>query len=148
MFVVGLGAGCTFTPMAAEVMRNVPATLSGAASGLNNALRQVGSVLAAAVIGAVLQARLAAALSDEARRHAGSAPAGGGQTGTHLQHGVAGQVFGHAFVDAMRPTMLVSAGVLAAGLLACLLLRSVRDPSGNPHGLPLTEEETRQGAAA
>src|SRR5262249_46149757 len=40
-FVIGLGAGCTFTPMATEVMRNVPLRLSGAASGVNNAVRQV-----------------------------------------------------------------------------------------------------------
>src|SRR5262249_37202711 len=75
-FVIGLGAGCTFTPMATEVMRNVPLRLSGAASGVNNAVRQVGSVLAAAVIGAVLQARLASALRDQAVERAGAIPAG------------------------------------------------------------------------
>jgi EmrB/QacA subfamily drug resistance transporter len=76
LLLVGLGAGCTFAPMATEVMRNVPARLSGAASGVNNALRQVGSVLAGAVIGAVLQARLASSLTDEARDRAGELPAG------------------------------------------------------------------------
>ncbi|MDN3354031.1 MFS transporter [Actinomadura sp. DC4] len=167
MFVIGLGAGCTFTPMAGEVMRNVPAALSGAASGVNNALRQVGSVLAAAVIGAVLQERLVTALREQAQQRAGEVPAayrsgfvqGFDQAGKHLEISggtrppaglpadvahridtVAAQVFGHGFVDAMRPTMLVSAGVLAAGVAACLLLKTVRGPSENPHGLPVAEE--------
>ncbi|GAB2867644.1 DHA2 family efflux MFS transporter permease subunit [Actinoallomurus bryophytorum] len=167
LFVTGLGAGCTFTPMASEVMRNVPARLSGAASGVNNALRQVGSVLAAAVVGAVLQARLASSLREQAQQRAGEIPAayrdrfvqGFDQTGGHLEIGggsrpanlpadvahrvevVAAQVFGHGFVDAMRPTIFVSAGVLLAGLIACLFVRSVRGPSANPHGLPVSDEE-------
>jgi EmrB/QacA subfamily drug resistance transporter len=163
LFVMGLGAGCTFTPMAAEVMRDVPARLSGAASGVNNALRQVGSVLAAAVVGAVLQARLVTSLREQAQQRAGAVPAayrgrflqGFDQAGRHLEisggakppagaahrvDAVAAQVFGHGFVDAMRPTMAVSAGVLAAGVVACLLLKTVRGPSDNPHGLPVTDE--------
>jgi hypothetical protein len=149
-------------------MRYVPAQLSGAASGVNNALRQVGSVLAGAVIGAVLQARLASSLREQAQQRAGELPPsvrgpfvqGFAQTGKHLDVGgrsgtklpvppdladriqaVAGQVFGHGFVDAMRPTMLVSAGVLIAGVLACLALKSARGPSANPHGLPVSDEE-------
>jgi EmrB/QacA subfamily drug resistance transporter len=74
-FVIGMGAGCTFTPMATEVMRNVPPHLTGAASGVNNALRQVGSVLAAAVVGAVLQNKLVSALGTQARERAGGIPA-------------------------------------------------------------------------
>ncbi|HEY5836164.1 MFS transporter [Streptomyces sp.] len=74
LFVMGMGAGCTFSPMASEVMRNVPPKLTGAASGVNNALRQVGSVLAGAIIGAVLQGQLASSLKDEAVKQAGSVP--------------------------------------------------------------------------
>ncbi|WP_329245246.1 MFS transporter [Actinoallomurus sp. NBC_01490] len=173
LFLTGLGAGCTFTPMASEVMRNVPAELSGAASGVNNALRQVGSVLAGAVVGAVLQGRLATALREQAHQraaelppsargpflqgfdHAGRHLEAGGQSGmkppagapadlAHRIETVAGQVFGHGFVDAMRPTMLVAAGVLFAGVLACLALRRVREPSPNPHGLPLTDGELQE----
>jgi EmrB/QacA subfamily drug resistance transporter len=168
LFLMGLGAGCTFTPMASEVMRYVPAHLSGAASGVNNALRQVGSVLAGAVIGAVLQARLASSLREQAQQRAGELPPsvrgpfvrGFAEPGNHLDVGgrsgaklpvpsdladrvqaVAGQVFGHGFVDAMRPTMLVSTGVLIAGVLACLALKSARGPSANPHGLPVSDDE-------
>jgi EmrB/QacA subfamily drug resistance transporter len=74
LFVMGLGVGCTFSPMAAELMRNVPLRLSGAASGVSNALRQVGSVLAGAVIGAVLQAQLASSLAAQAAQRAAAVP--------------------------------------------------------------------------
>jgi EmrB/QacA subfamily drug resistance transporter len=159
VFLIGLGAGCTFTPMTAEVMRNVPAGLSGAASGVNNALRQVGSVLAGAVIGAVLQSRLATSLHDQARQRAGAIPpayrarfihgfdhagtlgTGGASAGVDRRiQETAAQVFGHGFIDAMRPTVLVSVGVLAAGVIACLFVRSVRGPATNPHGLPISED--------
>ncbi|MEU9209864.1 DHA2 family efflux MFS transporter permease subunit [Streptomyces sp. NPDC048415] len=168
LFLAGLGAGCTFAPMATEVMRNVPARLSGAAAGVNNALRQVGSVLAGAVVGAVLQAQLASSLTDQARRHAVQLPAAyrdgfvgafskaesdvnaqqsvGAPSG--LPHDVAdrmrdlgGQVFGHGFVDAMGPAVLVSAAVLLTGALACLAVRRHRGPSANPHALPVYEPE-------
>nr|WP_205740644.1 MFS transporter [Haloactinopolyspora alba] len=74
LFVIGLGSGCSFTPMASELMRNVPKRLNGAASGVNNAMRHVGTVLAGAVIGAVLQSRLATALTEQARERAEQLP--------------------------------------------------------------------------
>ncbi|MFF1448406.1 MFS transporter [Streptomyces sp. NPDC058274] len=174
LFLAGLGAGCTFAPMATEVMRNVPAKLSGAASGVNNALRQVGSVLAGAVVGAVLQARLASSLTDQAQQRAGRLPApyrdgfvaafagaepdvnarqaGGVPSG--VPHDVAdrmrelgGQVFGHGFVDAMGPAVLVSAAALLTGALACLALRRHRGPSANPHALPVHAPELEEATS-
>ncbi|MGH3379531.1 MAG: MFS transporter [Actinoallomurus sp.] len=159
VFLIGLGAGCTFTPMTAEVMRNVPPGLSGAASGVNNALRQVGSVLAGAVIGAILQSRLAVSLHDQARQRAGEVPAayrerfvhGFDHAGTRLDRtagatrqvqAAAMRVFGHGFVDAMRPTILVAVGALAVGAIACLFVRRVRGSSTNPHGLPIAGDES------
>jgi EmrB/QacA subfamily drug resistance transporter len=172
LFVMGVGAGCTFAPMAAEVMRNVPPRLTGAASGVNNALRQVGSVLAGAVVGAVLQERLVVSLRDQAeRRSAGLPPAyrasfvrgfegaarhldvaGGGSAAprppagmpaaqAHRLQDTAAAVFGHGFVDAMRPTMLVAVVVTGLGALSCLLVRRFEGASANPHGLPMTEAE-------
>lgn len=99
LFLIGLGAGCTFTPMTTEVMRHVPARLSGAASGVNNALRQVGSVLAAAVVGAVIQNQLVSGLRDQAVQRAGALPQpyragfiqGFSQAGTHGLEVGAGQ---------------------------------------------------------
>ncbi|MFJ9840746.1 MFS transporter [Kitasatospora sp. NPDC101155] len=72
--VAGMGFGATFTPMATEAMRNVPPQLSGAASGVNNTLRQVGSVLATAAVGEVLQSRLVSALGDQAKQRAAELP--------------------------------------------------------------------------
>ncbi|MFE5079507.1 MFS transporter [Streptomyces mirabilis] len=174
LFLAGLGAGCTFAPMATEVMRNVPAKLSGAASGVNNALRQVGSVLAGAVVGAVLQARLASSLTDQARQRSGQLPAayrdgfvgGFSQAGTDvnarqaarlpdgLPHDIAermralgAQVFGHGFVHAMGPAVLVSAAVLLTGALTCLAVRRHRGPSANPHALPVFEPELEEATS-
>jgi EmrB/QacA subfamily drug resistance transporter len=169
--LIGLGMGCTFTPMATEVMRNVPPRLTGAASGVNNALRQVGSVLAGAVIGAVLQSQLVSALRDQARQRAGAVPAGyrdrfvhtfdeagkhlavGGQSaGTKPPKGVTADVahriqdagaavFGHGFVHAMKPTMLVPVGVLLVGVVACLTIVSPRGPAAHPHGAPAAPDD-------
>ncbi|GHD58986.1 MFS transporter [Streptomyces mirabilis] len=174
LFLAGLGAGCTFAPMATEVMRNVPAKLAGAASGVNNALRQVGSVLAGAVVGAVLQAQLASSLTDQARQRAGQLPAayrdgfvgGFSQAGTDVNarqaarlpegvpHDIAdrmralgAQVFGHGFVHAMGPAVLVSAAVLLAGALTCLAVRRHRGPSANPHALPVYEPELEEATS-
>ncbi|GLZ07073.1 MFS transporter [Actinomadura sp. NBRC 104412] len=72
--LMGVGIGGVFAPMATEAMRYVPPRLAGAASGVNNTARQVGSVLGSAVIGAVLQNRLAVALHDEAVTRASALP--------------------------------------------------------------------------
>ncbi|SFF48948.1 drug resistance transporter, EmrB/QacA subfamily [Actinacidiphila alni] len=151
--IIGAGMGCTFTPMATEVMRNVPPRLTGAASGVNNALRQVGSVMAGAVIGAVLQNQLASSLKDQAAQRAGAVPADfrgqflrnfddagkhlevGGQSSSamkfptsvpadvaHRIQDAAAAVFGHGFIDAMKPTMVVPMAVLAVGAIACLII--------------------------
>ena len=73
--VMGLGMGGIWAPMATEAMRGVPPRLAGAASGLNNTIRQVGSVIGSAAVGALLQHQLAASLQDEATTRAGQLPA-------------------------------------------------------------------------
>ncbi|WP_329519626.1 DHA2 family efflux MFS transporter permease subunit [Spirillospora sp. NBC_01491] len=72
--VGGLGMGGVFAPMATEATRNVPRHLAGAASGVNNTVRQIGSVLGSAAVGAVLQNRLASSLKDEAAARAAGLP--------------------------------------------------------------------------
>lgn len=74
LVVTGLGVGGVFAPMATEATRNVPPHLAGAASGVNNTIRQMGSVLGGAAVGAVLQNRLAASLQDEAASRAAALP--------------------------------------------------------------------------
>jgi EmrB/QacA subfamily drug resistance transporter len=176
VFVSGLGAGCTFAPMSSEVMRNVPPRLIGAASGANNALRQVGSVLAGALLGAVLQTRLNADLLNTAKSSAQSLPAqyragfvtqllsssgnqglkvGPTQAAGAVPQGVpasvlasyerlADQVFRAGFVDALKPTMWVAAGVIFAGGVLCLALKGGATPSGGAHGMPAAAPAERE----
>ncbi|MFG2005768.1 DHA2 family efflux MFS transporter permease subunit [Spirillospora sp. NPDC048911] len=74
--VCGIGVGGVFAPMATEATRNVPRHLAGAASGVNNTIRQVGSVLGSAAVGAVLQNQLATALKDQAAERSAALPPG------------------------------------------------------------------------
>ncbi|MFI0371331.1 DHA2 family efflux MFS transporter permease subunit [Actinomadura sp. 1N219] len=72
--LAGIGIGGVFAPMATEATRNVPPRLAGAASGVNNTIRQVGSVLGAAAVGALLQNQLASSLRDEAAARSSALP--------------------------------------------------------------------------
>jgi MFS family permease len=156
LVVSGLGIGGVFAPMATEATRNVPPHLAGAASGVNNTIRQVGSVLGSAAVGAVLQNQLASSLRDQAATRSAALPpdvrggfvkgfagaakggleVGAGQSGAQQQlppgvpptvahriQELAGQVFSHGFVHAMRPTMWLPIGVVLLSAAACLTLK-------------------------
>ncbi len=106
--ISGVGISCIFVPMITVAMRDVPARLAGTASGLFNTMRQLGGAIGGAMVGALLQNRLAASLQDEAARRAGAVPAqartgfvdgfshasqsglevGSGQTGARLPSGL------------------------------------------------------------
>jgi EmrB/QacA subfamily drug resistance transporter len=58
--VIGLGIGCTMSPMQTIATRNVDPRMAGAASGVLNTVRQTGSALGSAIVLAVLQNRVAA----------------------------------------------------------------------------------------
>jgi EmrB/QacA subfamily drug resistance transporter len=73
--VAGAGMGCVFPPMTTVAMRDIEPPVVGAASGLLNTNRQVGSVIGAAAVGALLQNRLAAALPSQARQRSAGFPA-------------------------------------------------------------------------
>lgn len=151
LLVAGIGMGFIFAPLGTIAMRDVRPHLAGAASGLFNTNRQVGAVIGSAAVGALLQNRLAAALTAEASRRAGQLPAsvrggfvasfrgaaksglkvGSGQSGSsmRLRNGiphqaalkvehVAHDVFTHAFVAAMRPTMVLPMAVIGIAALA------------------------------
>lgn len=74
LFVMGLGMGCTFAPLATVAMHDISPRLAGAASGVMNTNRQIGSVIGSAACGALLQNRLAAAFTDEATKRSGGLP--------------------------------------------------------------------------
>ncbi len=137
--VAGVGIGCTFAPMITVALRNVNPMMAGAASGVFNTTRQVGTVIGTAGVGALLQNRLIAGLTSQARlRSAGlppqardklvagfqSAAKGGLEVGSGRQTtGLAGEIFTHGFVIAMRPTMLVPIVFLVAGAVSCVFIK-------------------------
>jgi MFS family permease len=73
--VSGAGMGLTFAPMTTVAMRNISPQMAGAASGVLNTTRQVGAAIGSAVVGALLQNRLAITLHDQAVSHAAALPA-------------------------------------------------------------------------
>jgi EmrB/QacA subfamily drug resistance transporter len=113
--VAGAGMGCVFPPMTTIAMRDIEPPVAGAASGLLNTDRQVGSVIGAAAVGALLQNRLAVALPSQARRRSAGLPppirdklvagitraadsgaVGSGQsTSFHPQHDIPAQLASH-----------------------------------------------------
>jgi EmrB/QacA subfamily drug resistance transporter len=74
LVVAGIGIGCVFAPMTTIAMRDVAPQMAGAASGMLNTVRQVGSVIGTAAIGALLQSQLSSALTSEAARRASALP--------------------------------------------------------------------------
>jgi EmrB/QacA subfamily drug resistance transporter len=74
LILAGVGLGCTFAPMTTVTMMRVNPRLAGAASGLLNTTRQLGGAFGSAVVGAILQTRLANELVSQAQAQAGSLP--------------------------------------------------------------------------
>ena len=72
--LAGLGLGMTFAPLTTVAMRNVKPHMAGAASGVLNTVRQVGGAIGSAVIGAVLQNRLATQLHEQAIAYSSQVP--------------------------------------------------------------------------
>src|SRR6266550_938772 len=67
LILAGIGLGCTFAPMTTVTMQRVNPQLAGAASGLLNTTRQLGGAFGSAVVGAILQTRLANELVSQAQ---------------------------------------------------------------------------------
>ena len=166
--VAGLGLGCTFAPMTTVTMRRVDPRLAGAASGVLNTLRQLGGVIGSAIVGAILQNRLATELVSQAQAQSVDLPAqfrplfvqgfaqaangalevGRGETGVNLPPNippeaaaqvrqVAHQVFGTAYLNAMRPALAVPIGFMIFGaLLTTLIIRRKHFAQAVPQAEP------------
>jgi EmrB/QacA subfamily drug resistance transporter len=157
LIVSGLGLGCVWTPVFSIATRSLDPKLAGVASGVINTLQELGTVIASAAVGALLQNRLALGLHDEAVARSAQLPAsfrpafvdgfshaahsgfeiGAGQTGSSLQlpPGVSQQVvlglqdaarfvFTHAFVDAMRPSLILPIALLVVAAMAAFFVRA------------------------
>ena len=75
MVVTGIGMGCVFAPSITVAMRPIRPADAGSASGVLNTTRQVGSVMGAAIMGAVLQNQLGSLLPVNAAQAALRLPA-------------------------------------------------------------------------
>jgi len=152
LIVAGLGMGGTFAPLTTVAMRQVDPRMAGAASGMLNTVRQVGSVIGTATVGALLENRLVASLTSQATiRSAGlpaqvrepfirgfhQAAATGLLTGSpasssprgvppalaaELQR-LAAEVFTHGYVLAMRWTMVLPIAVIVLAAISCLAIQ-------------------------
>lgn len=139
LLVAGTGMGMTFAPMTAAAMREVPPRIAGSASGILNTTRNIGQVLGIAVLGSLLQSRLAANTTeqvanlplDPATRNQVVEIARGSQF--ELLPGVVPadlmpQVFRGvqlAFVDSLHTTFLFGAGACAVGAVTALFIRNL-----------------------
>ncbi len=160
-FVASIGIGCTFAPMTTVAMRNVSPMMAGAASGVFNTTRQVGTVIGTAGVGALLQNRLISGFTDQVGRLGAALPAaarerllagfqsaarGGLDVGSGKRaSGLPGEIFTHGFVQAMRPTMAAPIVFLLAGAVSCLFIK--RQPSSQ-EGSARTTEVTEPSATA
>jgi len=72
--VAGAGMGMTFAPMTTVAMRNIAPRVAGSASAVLNTTRQLGAALGSAVVGAILQNRLATTLHVQAVSHSAALP--------------------------------------------------------------------------
>jgi EmrB/QacA subfamily drug resistance transporter len=121
--VLGMGMGVVFAPGGTIAMRNIAPEYSGAASGVLSLSRLVGNGIGSAAVGAVLQARLAAA-------------------------GAAGTTFGavppQAITDAVRTAYAIPVAVLVAGV-ALTLAAPARHPARR-RAAPEAARAPEQGA--
>lgn len=148
LVVTGIGMGMTFSPMTAAAMRDVPPRVAGSASGVLNTTRNIGQVLGIAILGSVLQTRMATHTAN------GLTPLGFDRSTSDKISDLAAQnlfdqilalvpidqlgalvgVLNHAFVQALHNTFLVGAISCAMASLLALLLR-------NPQTAPATAQE-------
>src|ERR1700683_4982460 len=145
LMVAGLGMGGTFAPLTTTAMREVEPRLAGAASGVLNTTRQVGSVIGTAAVGALLENRLVTSLSSHGTIRSAGASAhvrwtstpgfqqaaatglfSGATPGSSPQPGepkalaaqlqrLAAEVFTHGYVLAMRWAMGMAIAVVGPG---------------------------------
>jgi DHA2 family multidrug resistance protein-like MFS transporter len=135
--VTGVGLGLTLPPSMDAALGALTPERSGVGSGLIQAMRQVGSAIGVAVLGAVLNAGYrdrAGALPEAVRESAASGIAVAERTGApEVLESVRA-----AFTHGMDLSLLVAAGVAVAGGLLTLVLVPARPPA-RPDGAVLAE---------
>lgn len=150
--ISGIGIGLAVAPVTSAVMATAPRERVGNASGVLSTMRQVGSLMGIAILGAVLQNRVTAAVTEGVRASSQIPPAlkerivaaaaggsvqldipepGPGMPATAVQ--MLRTLFMGWFTDAMASTFVWAVALAVAGGLCALLLRS-RAAGPAPHG--------------
>lgn len=106
LVLMGVANACIWAPLGATATHDLPQNQAGAGSGIYNTTRQVGSVLGAAAVGALITARLAA------HGITGGVQEGGG--------GALPESIKQGFNDALAQSILLPAGVLLVGFVASI----------------------------
>ncbi|CAN5410611.1 MFS transporter [soil metagenome] len=119
----GVATAFIFAPLAATATRNLPPDLAGAASGVYNATRQVGSVLGSAAIAAFMTSRISAEMPG-----GGQTPAGEGAV-TDLPAFLL-----EPFASALSQSLLLPAFIALFGVIAALFLLGFRSAAKAPAG--------------
>jgi EmrB/QacA subfamily drug resistance transporter len=141
--VLGFGMAVTIAPLTTVVMNSVGKDRVGTASGINNAVARVASVLAIAVLGIVMVNAFGSRL-DDSLGHVSLPPSvqqeimankiklGGLQVPASLSSATKATInesIRQAFVFGFRIILLICAGMsLGSAAVAWLLIRKIRDP--------------------
>jgi EmrB/QacA subfamily drug resistance transporter len=173
LVVAGIGLGGTFAPMTTVAMRDIDPRLAGAASGVLNTTRQVGSVIGSASVGALLENRLSVTLTAQASKQAAALPAQtrapfvsgfrqaassltGGAPNPHYPPGTSpalaaelsrlgALVFTDGFVPAMQQTLILPIGVVAVAALSCIAIKQARRQPTGPAGPQVPAQKESEG---
>jgi MFS family permease len=110
MVLGGLAIACVMPPSTTIAMRSISPRLAGAASGVLNTTRQIGGVVGTAVVGALLQNRLALAGYEQSVASAVHMPP------------LLRQQFAEAFIPVMRLTLMVPITLSVVAVLCFLAI--------------------------
>jgi EmrB/QacA subfamily drug resistance transporter len=163
LMMLGLGISLTMAPATESIMGSLPKEKAGVGSAVNDTTRQVGGALGVAVLGSVLSSGYASRIAGAVGNHslttsvAGAArdSVGGAINAGHQVGGQAGQALvvaaRQSFVGAMRPTMLIAAGVTLVGaliVLAFLPAHAVDEQDAGAHSQEPAERRGEDGVPA
>jgi MFS family permease len=166
--ISGIGIGLAVAPVTSAVMATAPKDRVGNASGVLSTMRQVGSLMGIAVLGAVLQNRITANITEGVQAASGIPEAikqkiiaaagsgslqmgapGGGSSMPATARAVMETMFRGWFTDAIASTFVVAVVLAVAGGLCALLLRShVTTESATEAGVTSTPADVGGLAAA
>ena len=139
----GIGIGLAIAPTTSAVMATAPMDRVGNASGVLSTVRQLGSLMGIAVLGAVLQNRLVAnvtagvdaipGLPEQARQMIVEGVEGGRRMSApegleeQAMAGLFERLFQGWYTDAVNTTFIVAAAICVVGAVAAIFIRARAD---------------------